>query len=44
MQSSYDLWQTLSYEPSRFISEIPAEYLEEREAKNKFGFGIGQYE
>lgn len=25
--------KTLSYEPSRFISEIPAEYLEEREAK-----------
>lgn len=33
--------KTLSYEPSRFISEIPAEYLEEREAKNKFGFGMG---
>ena len=31
--------RTVSYEPSRFISEIPSQYLEEREAKIKPLFG-----
>ena len=31
----------VSYEPSRFISEIPAQYLEEKEAKQPLGFGSG---
>lgn len=32
--------RAVSYEPSRFISEIPIEFLEEREAKNPFAFGM----
>lgn len=31
----------VSYEPSRFISEIPSQYLEEKEAKRQMGFGGG---
>ena len=32
--------RAVSYEPSRFISEIPIEFLDEREAKNPFAFGM----
>lgn len=33
--------RSVSYEPSRFINEIPIQYLEEREAKRQMGFGSG---
>ncbi len=32
--------KSVSYEPSRFISEIPAQYIEEQKAKSPFGFGF----